>query len=54
MLKSLCAKALLAFSLVMPSIAVAATDAELTEIREQIKQIKESYEARIRARWRIG
>jgi len=48
-LKSLCAKALLAFSLVMPSIAVAATDAELTEIREQIKQIKESYEARIRA-----
>jgi hypothetical protein len=49
MSRSLCATALLASSLVMPSIAVAATDAELAEIREQIKQMKESYETRIRA-----
>src|SRR5947207_1871686 len=35
--------------LAMPSIALAATDADLAEIREQIKQMKESYEARIRA-----
>ena len=41
--------ALIASSLVVPSIAHAATDAELAEIREQIKQMKESYETRIRA-----
>src|SRR5205814_3696360 len=35
--------------LALPSIAFAATDADLAEIREQIKQMKESYEARIRA-----
>ncbi len=49
MLKTLSATALLASSLVMPTNAVAATDAELAEIREQIKQMKETYEARIRA-----
>jgi len=43
------ASALLASSLFAPSIAVAATDAELAEIREQIRQMKESYETRIRA-----
>ena len=49
MLKTLCATALLAAWFVMPAIAVAATDTELAEIREQIKQMKETYEARIRA-----
>jgi len=43
------ASALLASALVIPSIAAAASDAELAEIREQIKQMKESYETRIRA-----
>ena len=43
------ASALLAPMLALPSIAIAATDADLAEIREQIKQMKESYEARIRA-----
>jgi hypothetical protein len=47
--RSLWATAFLASALAMPSIAVAATDAEINEIREQIKQMKESYEARIRA-----
>jgi hypothetical protein len=47
--RSLWATALLASTLAMPSIAGAATDAELAEIREQIKQMKESYETRIRA-----
>ncbi len=49
MSRSLWATALLASTLAMPSIATAATDAELAEIREQIKQMKESYETRIRA-----
>ena len=49
MSRSLWATALLASTLAMPSIASAATDAEINEIREQIKQMKESYEARIRA-----
>jgi hypothetical protein len=35
--------------LAFPSMATAATDADLAEIREQIKQLKEGYEARIRA-----
>lgn len=39
----------LALALVLPSAASAATDAELAEIREQIRQLKESYEARINA-----
>ena len=43
------AAALLALALVYPSPAVAASDAELAEIREQIKQMKHDYEARIRA-----
>jgi hypothetical protein len=47
--RSFGATALLASLLVMPSIAFAATDSELGEIRDQIKQLKESYEARIRA-----
>ena len=33
----------------MPSVAHGATDADLAEIRAQIQQLKESYEARIRA-----
>ena len=49
MSRSFWAPALLASSLAMPSIAIAATDADLAEIREQIKQMKESYEGRIRA-----
>ena len=43
------APALLASTLFLPSLANAASDAELTEIREQIKQLKDNYEARIRA-----
>ena len=43
------APAALALALVMPPVARAATDAELAEIREQIRQLKESYEARIQA-----
>ena len=43
------ATALLALALAWPSLAVAATDADLGEIREQIKQMKQDYEARIRA-----
>jgi len=39
----------LASSLALPSIAAAATDAELADIRAQIKEMKETYEARIRA-----
>ena len=49
MSRQLWASALLASVLVVPSIAAAASDAELAEIREQIKQMKESYETRIRA-----
>jgi TolA-binding protein len=33
----------------MPPAARAATDADLAEIREQIRQLKENYEARINA-----
>ena len=36
-------------ALCVPLAAAAATDADLTEIRDQIRQMKESYEARIRA-----
>jgi hypothetical protein len=43
------ATALLALALSSPSPAVAAGDAEIAEIREQIKQMKQDYEARIRA-----
>ena len=43
------APAALALALVMPPVARAATDAELADIREQIRQLKESYEARIQA-----
>jgi hypothetical protein len=43
------ATALLALAVAWPSFAVAATDADLGEIREQIKQMKQDYEARIRA-----
>ena len=49
MSRALCAIALLASLFVIPSIASAATDAEFAEIRDQIKQMKESYETRIRA-----
>ena len=43
------ATTLVASALLLPTIASAASDAELAEIREQIKQMKESYETRIRA-----
>src|SRR5262245_45074932 len=33
----------------MPVVAHAATDADLAEIRDQIRQLKETYEARIQA-----
>ncbi|HYT97515.1 MAG TPA: hypothetical protein VEO36_09355, partial [Casimicrobiaceae bacterium] len=49
MSRQLWASALLASSLALPSIAAAATDAELADIRAQIKEMKETYEARIRA-----
>jgi hypothetical protein len=39
----------LALALLAPAAAHAATDADLAEIREQIRQLKESYEARIQA-----
>ena len=42
-------RAALASALIFASPAYAATDADLAEIREQIRQLKESYEARIRA-----
>ncbi len=42
-------RAILALALFAPTIALAATDAELAEIREQIKQLRESYDARIQA-----
>jgi hypothetical protein len=42
-------RAILALALFVPTIALAATDAELAEIREQIRQLKESYDARIQA-----
>jgi len=38
-----------ALSLLLASPAFAATDADLAEIRDQIKQLKENYEARIQA-----
>jgi len=47
--RQLFASALLAPMLVFPSIAIAASDADLAEIRAEIKQMKEAYEARIRA-----
>jgi len=43
------ATALLALAIAWPSLAVGASDAEVAEIREQIKQMKQDYEARIRA-----
>jgi hypothetical protein len=42
-------RAALALALFVPSIALAASDADLAEIREQIRQLKEGYEARIQA-----
>ncbi|HEY1460180.1 MAG TPA: TonB-dependent receptor [Casimicrobiaceae bacterium] len=39
----------LALALFVPTAALAATDADLAEIRDQIRQLKESYEARIQA-----
>jgi len=43
------ASSALALALLAPPAAQAATDADLAEIREQIRQLKESYEARIQA-----
>ncbi len=42
-------RAVLALALSFPTIASAASDADLAEIREQIRQLKEGYEARIQA-----
>src|SRR4249920_2106748 len=39
----------LALGLLLPPPAGAATDADLADIREQIRQLKEAYEARIEA-----
>ena len=39
----------LALALFVPSLGIAASDAELAEIREQIRGLKENYEARIQA-----
>ncbi|HEY2818453.1 MAG TPA: hypothetical protein VGK44_15125, partial [Casimicrobiaceae bacterium] len=47
--RQLLASAFLAPMLAFPSVVTAATDADLAEIREQIKQLKDGYEARIRA-----
>lgn len=41
--------ALVASALAFPSLAIAASDAELAEVREQIRQMKQEYEARLRA-----
>ena len=49
MSRQLLASAFLAPMLAFPSMATAATDADLADIREQIKQLKDGYEARIRA-----
>ena len=49
MLKSMGAAGALALASLMTPVAHAATDAELADIREQIRQLKESYEARIQA-----
>ena len=43
------ARALCAGALCLPFAATAATDADLAEIRDQIREMKESYESRIRA-----
>src|SRR3954452_24385387 len=39
----------IAATALVPAVACAATDAELAKIREQIRQIKDQYETRIRA-----
>jgi hypothetical protein len=49
MFKVVLAPCALALAFVVSPAALAATDADLAEIREQIRQLKESYEARIRA-----
>src|SRR4029453_7979482 len=49
MYRSIGLAALVAFAALLPLQARAATDADLAEIREQIRQLKESYEARIQA-----
>src|SRR5215471_13462767 len=43
------ASGVFALALLVPPAARAATDADLADIREQIRQLKESYEARIQA-----
>lgn len=49
MSKFACVSGALALTLFIPSLCIAASDAELADIREQIRQLKESYEARIQA-----
>ena len=44
-----CARTACALALCFAAPALAATDAELAEIRDQIRQLKDNYEARIRA-----
>ena len=49
MSKSFWASGALALALLTPTLAVAASDADLADIRDQIRQLKENYEARIQA-----
>src|SRR5436190_14076062 len=49
MFRRLCSSTALVVVFVLPIAAHAADGKELTEIREQIRQLKESYEARIQA-----
>jgi hypothetical protein len=49
MSKLVCAATAAALSLLQSPAARAASDADLAEIRSQIKSLKDEYEARIRA-----
>ena len=49
MSRSIAAAGALALGLLLPPLADAATDADLADIREQIRQLKAAYEARIEA-----
>ena len=49
MSRTLAVSGAFALALLVIPVAHAATDADLAEIRDQIRQLKESYEARIQA-----
>ena len=49
MLRTFAVPGAFALALLAVPVAHAATDADLAEIRDQIRQLKESYEARIQA-----